>query len=84
MGQDPAAALRTPQAEQMLEAIANRLGSKLEVVVRDQVRQEVLPRLDEMEGKIETIRRADTPRPPQLRDRTDEQDLQRRALDRVD
>ncbi len=85
-GQDPAAVLRTQQAEQMLEAIANRLAGKMEIVVRDQVRQEVLPRLDEMEGKIEAV----TSRVGSLTtglpsfQPADGRALQRQAQDRVD
>jgi hypothetical protein len=83
------AAVRRPtppaeaRAEQFHDDLAGRLGDRLQVVVREQISIEVVPRLDALEAKVAGLSRPRIPSAP-AEVPTRRQALQRQARNRVD
>lgn len=81
--------LPAEQAEQLLDRLADRLGNRLEGALQERLGRDILPRLAEMESKMEdlTQRVTEVGRPlpaPPVKEPFSQQELQRQARSRVD
>jgi len=87
-GLDRPAVVPQPQADQLIEQLADRLGERLQVAMRDELTRNVYPRLDEMETKFADMKRQlSAPVRSSLQPAglpADQQALQRQAQNRVD
>jgi hypothetical protein len=77
------------QSEQLLDGLADRLGDRIQGMLKEQMNREVFPRLNEIESKMEGLTRrvseAGRPAPaPPAAVPASQRSIQRQARNRVD
>jgi len=85
-GLDRPTRLPQHQAEEFVELLADRLGERVEGQLQQYLTREVLPHLQELDGKMEALDRriVEARTPVQVQRPADQQALQRQARTRVD